>query len=55
MTKPFDPDDDPAQVAAAKAAAQKAAAQDPLGEHDLIKAEAALIPGDRPCRATPQP
>lgn len=49
MTKPFDPDDDPAQVAAAKAAAQKAAAQkDPLGEHDLIKAEAALIPGDPP-------
>src|SRR5262249_34923001 len=45
MTKPFDPDDDPAQVAAA----QKAAAQrDPLGEHDLIKAEAALIPGDPP-------
>src|SRR5262245_53823842 len=49
MTKPFDPDDDPAQTAAAKAAAQKAAAQkDPLGEHDLIKAEAALIPGTPP-------
>ncbi len=49
MTRPFDPDDDPAQTAAAKAAAQKVAAQkDPLGEHDLIKAEAALIPGDPP-------
>lgn len=44
MTKPFDPDDDPAQVAAARAAAQT----DPLGEHDLIKAEAALIPGEPP-------
>ncbi|MDP3738524.1 MAG: NUDIX hydrolase [Hyphomonadaceae bacterium] len=49
MTKPFDSDDDPAQVAAAKATAQQAAAQqDPLGEHDLIRAEAALIPGDPP-------
>jgi 8-oxo-dGTP pyrophosphatase MutT (NUDIX family) len=49
MSKPFDPDDDPAQVAATRAAAQKAAAQqDPLGEHDLIKAEAALIPGEPP-------
>ncbi len=49
MTKPFDPDDDPAQVAAKRASAQKAAAQrDPLGENDLIKAEAALIPGEPP-------
>lgn len=49
MTKPFDPDDDPAQVAAARASAEKAATQqDPLGEHDLIKAEAALIPGEPP-------
>ncbi len=51
---PFDPDNDPAQVAAAKsalerAAAQKAAAQrDPLGEHDLIQAEANLIQGEPP-------
>lgn len=46
MSKPvFDPDDDPAQVAAAKAAA---AQQDPLGEADLIRAEAATIPGDPP-------
>jgi 8-oxo-dGTP pyrophosphatase MutT (NUDIX family) len=42
---PFDPDDDPAQVAAAKAAAAK---RDPLGEPDLIRAEAATIPGDPP-------
>lgn len=49
MTKPFDPDDDPAQVKAARASAQKAAARrDPLGESDLIKAEAALIPGEPP-------
>ena len=49
MTKLFDPDDDPAQVAAARASAQKDAAQhDPLGEHDLIKAEAALILGEPP-------
>lgn len=45
MTRPFDPDDDPEQVAAAKAAAAK---RDPLGEPDLIKAEAAQIPGDPP-------
>lgn len=45
MSKPFDPDNDPAQVAAAKAAA---AQLDPLGEADLIRAEAALIPGDPP-------
>ncbi|HEV7694332.1 MAG TPA: NUDIX hydrolase [Hyphomonadaceae bacterium] len=45
MTKPFDPDDDPAQVAAAKAAAAK---QDPLGEPDAIRAEAAQIPGEPP-------
>jgi 8-oxo-dGTP pyrophosphatase MutT (NUDIX family) len=45
MTKPFDPDDDPTQVAAAKAAAAR---RDPLGEPDLIKAEAATIKGDPP-------
>lgn len=46
MTKPvFDPDDDPAQVAAAKAAA---AQRDPLGEADLIRAEEASITGDPP-------
>jgi 8-oxo-dGTP pyrophosphatase MutT (NUDIX family) len=45
MSKPFDPDDDPAQVAAAKTAAAK---QDPLGEPDLIRAEAASIPGEPP-------
>jgi len=45
MTKPFDPDDDPAQVAAAKAAA---ATRDPLGEPDAIRAEAAQIPGEPP-------
>jgi 8-oxo-dGTP pyrophosphatase MutT (NUDIX family) len=45
MTKPFDPDDDPAQVAAAKAAAAK---QDPLGEPDAIRAEADAIQGDPP-------
>lgn len=45
MTRPFDPDDDPEQVAAAKAAAAK---RDPLGEPDLIKAEEAQIPGDPP-------
>jgi 8-oxo-dGTP pyrophosphatase MutT (NUDIX family) len=45
MTKPFDPDDDPAQVAAAKAAAAK---RDPLGEPDLIRAEAAEITGEPP-------
>ncbi len=44
MTRPFDPDDDPAQVAAAKAAAQK----DPLGEPDAIRAEAAAIGGEPP-------
>jgi 8-oxo-dGTP pyrophosphatase MutT (NUDIX family) len=44
MSRPFDPDDDPEQVAAAKAAAQK----DPLGEADLIKAEAASIQGEPP-------
>lgn len=44
MTTPFDPDDDPAQVAAAKAAA----ARDPLGEPDLIRAEAAAIEGAPP-------
>lgn len=49
MTRPFDPDDDPAQTAAARAALQKAASQtDPLGEHDLLKAEAAMIEGDPP-------
>lgn len=46
MSKPpFDSDDDPAQTAVAKAAA---AQQDPLGEADLIRAEAATIPGDPP-------
>jgi 8-oxo-dGTP pyrophosphatase MutT (NUDIX family) len=45
MSRPFDPDDDPAQVAAAKAAAAK---RDPLGEPDLIRAEAATIPGEPP-------
>jgi 8-oxo-dGTP pyrophosphatase MutT (NUDIX family) len=45
MTRPFDPDDDPAQVAAAKAAAAR---QDPLGEPDLIRAEAATIKGEPP-------
>ena len=39
---PFDPDDDPAQVAAAKAAA--AAQRDPLGEADAIMAEAVADP-----------
>jgi 8-oxo-dGTP pyrophosphatase MutT (NUDIX family) len=39
--KVFDPDDDPAQVAAAKAAA---AQQDPLGEADAIRAEAIANP-----------
>src|SRR5262245_52591574 len=50
MTRPFDPDDDRDQVAAAQRAAQQVAAaqKDPLGEHDLIKAEAALIPGEPP-------
>jgi 8-oxo-dGTP pyrophosphatase MutT (NUDIX family) len=43
MTRPFDPDDDPEQ-AAAKAASQK----DPLGEPDLIRAEAAEIEGEPP-------
>jgi 8-oxo-dGTP pyrophosphatase MutT (NUDIX family) len=43
--QPFDPDDDPAQMAAA----QKAAAQrDPLGEPDAIRAEAAAIQGEPP-------
>ncbi len=45
MTKPFDPDDDPAQVAAAKAAV---AGRDPLGEPDAINAEAAAIQGEPP-------
>lgn len=45
MSGPFDPDDDPEQVAAAKSAAAR---RDPLGEPDLIKAEAAQIPGDPP-------
>jgi len=45
MSKAFDPDGDPAQVAAAKAAAAK---RDPLGEPDLIRAEAATIPGEPP-------
>jgi len=40
MSGPFDPDDDPAQVAAAKAAA---AQRDPLGEADAIRAEEAAI------------
>jgi len=39
--KVFDPDDDPAQLAAAKAAA---AQQDPLGEADAIRAEAIANP-----------
>src|SRR5215475_3850815 len=42
MTQAFDPDDDPAQVAAAKAAA--AAQRDPLGEADAIRAEAVANP-----------
>jgi 8-oxo-dGTP pyrophosphatase MutT (NUDIX family) len=45
MTRPFDPDDDPDQIAAAKAAAAR---RDPLGEADLIKAEAAAIEGEPP-------
>lgn len=40
----FDPDDDPAQVAAAKAAAE----HDPLGEPDAIRAEAAAIGDEAP-------
>jgi len=44
MTRPFDPDDDPKQAAAAKAAAQR----DPLGEPDAIRAEAAGIKGEPP-------
>jgi 8-oxo-dGTP pyrophosphatase MutT (NUDIX family) len=44
MTRPFDPDDDPEQVAAAMAAANR----DPLGEPDLIRAEAATIAGEPP-------
>jgi 8-oxo-dGTP pyrophosphatase MutT (NUDIX family) len=40
--KIFDPDDDPAQVAAAKAAA--AAQRDPLGEADVIRSEAIANP-----------
>jgi 8-oxo-dGTP pyrophosphatase MutT (NUDIX family) len=43
--KIFDPDNDPAQMAAAKAAA---AQQDPLGEADLIRAEEAEIKGEPP-------
>jgi 8-oxo-dGTP pyrophosphatase MutT (NUDIX family) len=42
--RPFDPDDDPAQMKAAKAAAQK----DPLGEPDLIRAEAKTGKAVRP-------
>jgi 8-oxo-dGTP pyrophosphatase MutT (NUDIX family) len=38
MTKPFDPDDDPAQVAAAKAAAAKS-----LSEDDLLKEDPANL------------
>jgi 8-oxo-dGTP pyrophosphatase MutT (NUDIX family) len=39
--QPFDPDDDPTQLAAAQAAAKAVAAQrDPLGEADAIRAEA---------------
>jgi len=34
MTKPFDPDDDPAQVAAAKAAAAKSLSEDDLLRED---------------------
>ena len=45
MTRSFDPDDDPAQVAAAKAAAAK---QDPLGEPGAIRAEADAIQGEPP-------
>jgi 8-oxo-dGTP pyrophosphatase MutT (NUDIX family) len=49
MSGPFDPDDDPTQVAAAKAAAAGRDPQkDPLGEPDLIRAEAATIPGEPP-------
>ncbi len=45
MTDPvFDPDDDPAQVAAARTAAER----DPLGEPDAIRAEAAAIDGEAP-------
>jgi 8-oxo-dGTP pyrophosphatase MutT (NUDIX family) len=43
MSGPFDPDDDPAQTAAAKAARK-----DPLGEPDLIRAEASEIKGEPP-------
>jgi 8-oxo-dGTP pyrophosphatase MutT (NUDIX family) len=45
MTRPFDPDDDPEQVAAAKAAAAR---QDPLGEPDAIRAEATATGGEPP-------
>jgi 8-oxo-dGTP pyrophosphatase MutT (NUDIX family) len=43
MTRPFDPDDDPEQIAAAESARK-----DPLGEPDLIRAEAAEIKGEPP-------
>ena len=43
MSDAFDPDDDPDQTAAAKAARR-----DPLGEPDLIRAEAAEIKGEPP-------
>ncbi len=43
MTKPFDPDDDPAQVAAAKAAAAKS-----LSEDDLLREDPAKLVADPP-------
>jgi 8-oxo-dGTP pyrophosphatase MutT (NUDIX family) len=45
MSSPFDPDEDPEQVAAAKAAA---AQRDPLGEADVIRAEEEAIGGEPP-------
>jgi len=42
MTKPFDPDDDPAHVAAAKAAAKAGA----LGEDDLLREDPANLVAD---------
>ena len=46
MTKPFDSDDDPAQVAAAKAAAKAGAQKGTLGEDDLLREDPANLVAD---------